>query len=74
MNAYERALSINPQSIPAMNAMSLILRTKEEFSKACEFLNAILKLDPQNGEAWGSLGMTLHSSDPGAHLASTTTV
>lgn len=56
MNAYERALSINPQSIPAMNAMSLILRTKEEFSKACEFLNAILKLDPQNGEAWGSLG------------------
>lgn len=56
MNAYERALRANPNSIPAMNAMSLVLRTREDFPKAAEFLNAILKLDERNGEAWGSLG------------------
>lgn len=40
-----------------MNAISLILRTREEFHKAVEFLQAILKIDERNGEVWGSLGM-----------------
>lgn len=56
MAAYERALRANPNSIPAMNAMSLVLRTREDFPKAAEYLNAILKLDDRNGEAWGSIG------------------
>lgn len=55
--AYERALRHNYQSITAMNAISCILRTKENFPKAVEFLQAILKLDANNGEVWGSLGM-----------------
>ncbi|KAL8716624.1 MAG: hypothetical protein Q9225_006057 [Loekoesia sp. 1 TL-2023] len=55
-NAYERALRHNYQSITAMNAISCILRTKENFPKAVEFLQAILKLDANNGEVWGSLG------------------
>lgn len=54
--AYERALRHNYQSITAMNAISCILRTKENFPKAVEFLQAILKLDGNNGEVWGSLG------------------
>lgn len=57
MNAYEHALRANPNSIPAMNAISLILRTREEFHKAVEFLQAILKIDERNGEVWGSLGV-----------------
>ncbi|KAI1815704.1 hypothetical protein GGS20DRAFT_596628 [Poronia punctata] len=56
MQAYERALNANPNSVPAMNAISLILRTREEFHKAVEFLQAILKIDGSNGEVWGSLG------------------
>ncbi|RYC60108.1 hypothetical protein CHU98_g6102 [Xylaria longipes] len=56
MQAYERALNANPNSVPAMNAISLILRTREDFHKAVEFLQAILKIDGQNGEVWGSLG------------------
>ena len=56
MSAYEHALRANPNSIPAMNAISLVLRTREEFSKAADYLQAILKLDNTNGEAWGSLG------------------
>ncbi len=60
MNAYEQALRHNQYSIQAMNAISLILRTKENFPRAVEFLQNILKLDNNNGEVWGSLG-TIHS-------------
>ncbi|KAI1083730.1 hypothetical protein F5B20DRAFT_525194 [Whalleya microplaca] len=56
MIAYEHALSANPNSVPAMNAISLILRTREDFHKAVEYLQAILKIDQNNGEVWGSLG------------------
>lgn len=62
LNAYERALQHNPQSITAMNAISCILRTKENFPKAVDFLQAILRLDGNNGETWGSLGTYLHSA------------
>lgn len=56
MAAYEHALRANPNSVPAMNAISLILRTREEFGKAIDYLQAILKIDGNNGEVWGSLG------------------
>ncbi|PTU19439.1 hypothetical protein P175DRAFT_0510699 [Aspergillus ochraceoroseus IBT 24754] len=56
MNAYEQALRHNQWSIPAMNAISSILRTREQFPKAIEYLQNILKLDPTSGETWGSLG------------------
>ncbi|KAI4220562.1 MAG: hypothetical protein L6R36_007533 [Xanthoria steineri] len=56
LTAYERALQHNYQSITAMNAISCILRTKENFPRAVEFLQGILKLDQNNGEVWGSLG------------------
>ncbi|KAI1506475.1 hypothetical protein F5X99DRAFT_364330 [Biscogniauxia marginata] len=56
MVAYERALNANPNSVPAMNAISLILRTREDFPKAVEYLQAILKIEANNGEVWGSLG------------------
>lgn len=54
--AYEQAIRANPGSIQAMNSISLILRTREEFPKAVNYLDNILKLDATNGEAWGSLG------------------
>ena len=57
VNAYEQALRHNQYSIQAMNAISCILRTKENFPRAVEYLQAILKLDGSNGEVWGSLGM-----------------
>ena len=56
MYAYEQALRHNQWSIPAMNAISCILRTKEQFPKAVEYLQNILNLDGTNGEVWGSLG------------------
>lgn len=54
--AYEQALRHNYQSIQALNAISCILRTKENFPRAVEYLQIILKLEPNNGEVWGSLG------------------
>jgi len=54
--AYEQALRHNFQSIQALNAISCILRTKENFPRAVEYLQTILKLDQSNGEVWGSLG------------------
>ncbi len=56
IGAYEHALRANPRSIPAMNAISSILRSQEQFHKAVDYLQNILKLDPNNGEVWGSLG------------------
>ncbi|KAH8705812.1 putative transcriptional corepressor Cyc8 [Talaromyces proteolyticus] len=56
MGAYEQALRHNQWSIPAMTAISQILRTREQFPKAIEYLQNVLKLDPQSGETWGSLG------------------
>lgn len=58
--AYEHALRSNPRSIPAMNAISSILRAQEQFHKAVEYLQSILKLDNNNGEVWGSLGKLFH--------------
>lgn len=57
MAAYEQALRHNQWSIPAMTAISQIMRTREQFPKAIEYLQQVLKLDPQSGETWGSLGM-----------------
>jgi glucose repression mediator protein len=39
-----------------MSAISGILRHQEQFHKAVDFIQNILKLDPSNGEIWGSLG------------------
>lgn len=54
--AYEQALRHNYQSLQALNSISCILRTKENFPRAVEYLQMMLKLDGANGEVWGSLG------------------
>lgn len=56
IGAYEHVLRTNPRSIPAMNAISSILRAQEQFAKAVEYLQNILKFDQNNGDVWGSLG------------------
>jgi glucose repression mediator protein len=57
IEAYEQALRHNQYSLPAMQKISEILRTKENFPRAVEYLQMMLKIDQQNGETWGSLGM-----------------
>lgn len=54
--AYERAMNFNQWSVPAMLAISCILRSKDQFTSAVEYLRQILKVEPTNGEVWSSLG------------------
>ena len=61
LQSYEQALRINQWSIPAMQSISCILRTKEQFPNAVEYLRTILSVDKMNGEVWGNLGMTMFS-------------
>lgn len=60
---YEQALKYNQWSVPAMQGIACILRTKDHFPQAVEYLRTILKVDPANGEVWGSLGMSLRCCD-----------
>lgn len=54
--AYERAMNFNQWSVPAMLAISCILRSKDQFTAAVEYLRQILKIEANNGEVWSSLG------------------
>ncbi|KAK5116402.1 hypothetical protein LTR62_007949 [Meristemomyces frigidus] len=56
IQAYERAMSFNQWSVPAMLSISCILRSKDQFTAAVEYLRQIIKIDPTNGEVWSSLG------------------
>jgi glucose repression mediator protein len=54
--AYERAMTFNQRSVPAMLAISCILRAKDQFTPAVEYLRNILVVEPTNGDVWSSLG------------------
>ncbi|KAK8200395.1 hypothetical protein IWZ00DRAFT_43937 [Phyllosticta capitalensis] len=53
---YDHALRHNNWSVPAMQAISSILRSLEQFPAAVEYLRNIIKIDANNGEVWSSLG------------------
>jgi len=61
IQAYERAIRHNAWSVPAMQAISTILRAKDQFGMAIDYLRTILKIDSANGEVWGSLGTAISS-------------
>lgn len=61
MQAYEQAIRHNNWSVPAMQAISSILRAKDQFGMAIDYLRTILKIDGSNGEVWGSLGKSFRS-------------
>lgn len=54
--AYQQALRHNQWSVVTLTSISTVLRTQEKFPEAMEYLRNILKIDGQNGEAWGNLG------------------
>ena len=54
--AYEQALRHNQWSTQTLNSISHILRAKEKYPEAMEYLKNILKVEAANGEAWGNLG------------------
>jgi general transcriptional corepressor CYC8 len=63
LQAYEHALRHNQWSVLAMTGIATILRTREQFAKAVDYLQNILKIDANNGEIWGSLGRSQDSQN-----------
>ncbi|KAL9062184.1 MAG: hypothetical protein Q9157_009149, partial [Trypethelium eluteriae] len=55
-DAFENALRHNANCVQAMQSISCILRTKDQFPAAVEYLKNIIKLEPNNGDTWSSLG------------------
>lgn len=41
-----------------MQSIASILRVRDNFQAAVEYLKNILKIDVNNGDVWGSLGKT----------------
>ena len=64
IHAYERALSANPNSTAALNAIGMLLKGREAYDKALDFFRTIVQIDPNNGEAWGNLGKKFNSLRP----------
>ncbi|TLD36965.1 TPR-like protein [Venturia nashicola] len=56
ITAYEQAIKHNAWSVPAMQSIASILRVRDNFQAAVEYLKNILKIDVNNGDVWGSLG------------------
>ena len=68
--AYEQARRHNQWSAHTLQAISSILRTREKYPEAMEYLKDVLKIEPANGEAWGNLGLytvplLYRNADPG---------
>lgn len=56
LQCYEHALKYNTWSVPAMQGIACIMRIKDMFPQAVDYLRAIIKIEPNHGEVWGSLG------------------
>ncbi|KAF2668304.1 TPR-like protein, partial [Microthyrium microscopicum] len=55
-HAYESALRHNRFSVTAMLNIANILRARDAFPPAIEYLKAITKFEERNGEVWAALG------------------
>jgi glucose repression mediator protein len=63
LNCFESALRQNPYSLGALLGMANVLRAKEMFPQAIEYLKAIVKFEQNNGEVWETLGHCYLMSD-----------
>lgn len=59
LQAHEAAIRNNPHSTPSLKACADIHRkdeTHEGYMRAIEYLQRALNVEPNDGDAWGSLG------------------
>ena len=70
IGAYQRALSFSPNCVPAMAAIGHILRIKDQYPAAVDFFNKILRIEPNDGETWSSLGRSYRPSSSPEHTSS----
>lgn len=63
ISAYEGALRHNPYSITTLNAIASLHRALDRFSKAIDYFQRVLNIQPENGETWGAMGESNRSLD-----------
>ena len=70
LQAYERALALNPRHARAQMGKASVKRAQGAYSSAAEAYQEALRIDPSLGEAWGGLYLTLLAlDDAGGALA-----
>lgn len=62
IQAYENVLRHETWSVPAMSGIASILRDRDQYALAIDYLRSITKIDQTNGEVWSHLGKLAHSS------------
>lgn len=56
LEAFETALSHNPNSALGLSAIGKVYRDQDQFDKAIEYFQRSLNIKQDNGEVWGSMG------------------
>ena len=54
--AYDRALSYNSYNLEALRSLAAALRATDQYTDAIGHLETILRIDPNHGDSWSSLG------------------
>lgn len=57
--AFDRALSIDPNFIEALNSKAYVLRDVGNFSQAIKVFNKVIEKDPEHKWAWNNIGYSL---------------
>ena len=57
--ALDRALSIDPNFIEALNSKAYVLRDIGNYSQAIEFFDKVIEKDPKHKWAWNNIGYSL---------------
>lgn len=57
--AFDRALSIDPDFIEALNSKAYVLRDIGNYSQAIEFFKKVIEKDPKHKWAWNNIGYSL---------------
>ena len=54
--SYQKALDVNPKSVPALNGMAWVNGGRHEFEKSLDWAGKAVALDPQDNAAYGLMG------------------
>jgi len=60
--AYDEAININPQFVPAWNKKGNALKAKGKYNEAIDVYDEVIRLDPNNAVAWNNKGFAFQLS------------
>ena len=54
--AYQKAIALKPNNVPALNGMAWVNGGRHEFEKSIEWANKAIALNPKDNDAYGLIG------------------